>query len=360
MTEIAAVTRNASPGFPSHFEAASVGTLDGNKWETLSPRDQWLKNPKRAFAFWIETRIKIDQRFYSERSKVQHKAMWNTFVTYLESINVSALDAGAVHVARFLDSLKAKKRSESTTSTSEAKVGTKVRYAKFLRDVYNHLRNIEARFAENPCPAIVRQFAQQPERVPTSLWIQHHQKFVDKVLAKETRTWLDVRDQAILVLIVGSGLYLGELLSLRVDALRLDGPDPHIVVDGHGRVPPRLAPILPFAIGPLKRWLELRASLNVNDELVFFSRKRTARTNFQMSGATIYKKVRAVLDDATGEQVRSHGGKGPQVLRNAFLLRQIEKKKPIKDIQEWAGHVLEKSTRRFERLIPYRNGVKPE
>lgn len=175
------------------------------------------------------------------------------------------------------------------------------------------------------------------------------------VLAEEPRFWRDVRNQAMIILIIGSGLYTSEVIALEMHNINLDDNPPSINIDAHGKVPERKAPIAPFVREPLRRWLELRATLSLqNEPTVFISGK-----GGKMVPATLYRKVQAILK-SKDSTLRPRGGFGPQVLRNSFLMRQLAKNKPIGVVQQWAGHVETKSTLRFQRPIVNPGGIEAE
>jgi integrase len=135
----------------------------------------------------------------------------------------------------------------------------------------------------------------------------------------------------------------------------LDADPPYINVAAHGKVPERKAPIIPFAREPLRRWLELRATLVAATERVVFISGKGGK----MLPATLYRKVQAVLK-SSDSALRPRGGFGPQVLRNSFLMRQLAKDKPVDVVQQWAGHVETKSTLRYRRLVVNPGGVEAE
>jgi len=66
-------------------------------------------------------------------------------------------------------------------------------------------------------------------------------------MSMPAQTWLDIQDGAMLLLIVGSGLYPGEIITLTVPMLRPDSSVPNIAVPAHGRVPKCACLVLPFA-----------------------------------------------------------------------------------------------------------------
>lgn len=194
-----------------------------------------------------------------------------------------------------------------------------------------------------------------PEKSPGALASQEDEKFVDMVLAEPPRFWRDYRDQAMMVLIIGSGLYASEVINLTLDDVVLDAEPPYINVPAHGKVPERKAPVVAFAREPLRKWLELRATLSLGGERTVFVSGKGGR----MLPATLYRKVQSVLKSHDAA-LRPRGGFGPQILRNSFLMRQLAKDKPVDIVQQWAGHVETKSTLRYRRLVVNPGGVEAE
>lgn len=310
--------------------------------------DLWLENPLKAFENWEATVSHSEGGFYAPHSLRQHRAMWNRFVEYLGQRTLSLALIEADGIAAFLDQLQAKNGRPAQDSTRR-------RYLKLLHATFNHLVEIGLR-AANPCSSLDRFYRALPIKSPVSLASRQEDRFVDMVLAEPAETWREIRDQAMLVLIVGSGLYTSELINLKMDELALDDDPPYLHIPAHGKVPERKAPVIGFALEPLRRWLEVRAALPQaqHEEAVFISGK-----GGKMLPATLYRKVQAVLK-AHGQTLRPRGGFGPQVLRNAFLVRQLEKEKPINVVQQWAGHVETKSTLRFRSLVVNPGGVRAE
>ena len=158
-----------------------------------------------------------------------------------------------------------------------------------------------------------------------------------------------------MVLIIGSGLYATEVIGLQLQHLFLDCEPPYIVIDAHGKVPERRAPIIGFAREPLRTWLSVRANLPLGAEQTVFVSGKGGR----MLPATLYRKVRAILKNADSA-LRPRGGFGPQILRNSFLMRQLAKDKPVDVVQQWAGHVELKSTLRYRGLVVNPGGIEAE
>lgn len=308
----------------------------------------WLKNPTVAFEHWQRSISHTEGFLYAERSVRQHCAMWRRFVQYL---NANMLDIQSIQsdkLAQFLDGLLSKNGSAADPST-------KRRYLKLLGAAFDHLEKVGLRPGGNPCSALYKRYRPAPVKNPGALDSQDDDKFVAAVMAQQPRTWRDYRDQAMMVLIIGSGLYASEVIGMEMDQLILDADPPYIHVVAHGKVPERKAPIVPFAREPLRKWLELRATLPVSNERAVFVSGKGGR----MLPATLYRKVQAILK-SNNTTLHPRGGFGPQVLRNSFLMRQLAKDKPVDVVQQWAGHVELKSTLRYRRLVVNPGGVEAE
>jgi integrase/recombinase XerD len=308
----------------------------------------WLKSPHHAFENWQRSIAHSNGFLYSERSIRQHCAMWRRFVAYLAAGDLDLCSVQSEHVSRFLDSLLGK-------DGKTAEDATKRRYLKLLGAVLDHLKTTGIRRGANPCAVLFKYYKPGPDRSPGALASQEDDRFVAMVLADPPRFWRDYRDRAMILLIIGSGLYASEVIGLEMNQLVLDAAPPYLHIPAHGKVPERKAPIIPFAREPLTQWLEIRATLaRAHERVVFISGK-----GGRMLAATLYRKVQAILK-RNDSILRPRGGFGPQVLRNSFLMRQLARDKPIDVVQQWAGHVETKSTLRFRRLVVNPGGIEAE
>lgn len=314
----------------------------------IDSSELWLKNPHAAFENWQRSVPHTEGFLYSERSVRQHCAMWRRFIQYLTANMLDVRSVQSDKLAQFLDGLTSKDGGAAEDST-------KRRYLKLLAAVFDHLKMTGVRRGGNPCAALFKYFRPAPEKNPGALASQEDEKFVEMVLAQPPRFWRDYRDQAMMVLIIGSGLYTSEIINLELDQIILDADPPYINVAAHGKVPERKAPIVPFAREPLRKWLELRATLPLGDERTVFVSGKGGK----MLPATLYRKVQSILK-SNDAALRPRGGFGPQVLRNSFLMRQLAKDKPVDVVQQWAGHVETKSTLRYRRLVVNPGGVEAD
>ena len=314
----------------------------------LDGAEQWRRNPTAAFENWQRNTPHAEGFLYAERSVRQHCAMWHVFLEYLLQQDRDLRSVQSDVLARFLDSLTAKNGTSAQDSTRR-------RYLKLLTSTFDHLHAIGLRRSANPCLVLFKYYRPAPVKSPGALAAHEDDKFVALVLALSPTAWRDVRDQAMLILIIGSGLYAAEIIALQMEHLILDVDPPYMIIEAHGKVPERRAPIIAFAREPLKRWLQVRSKLPLGAEQTVFVSGKGGR----MLPATLYRKVQAILKDADGG-LRPRGGFGPQVLRNSFLMRQLAKDKPIDIVQQWAGHVELKSTLRYRGLVVNPGGIEAE
>lgn len=315
---------------------------------SLDSCELWMQQPHAAFENWQRSTPHSAGFLYAERSVRQHCAMWHRFVDYLHANLLDLRTVQSDRLAHFVDGLQGK-------DGKPAEDATRRRYLKLLAAVFDHLKKIGVRRGGNPCIALFRYYKPAPDRSPGALASQADERFVEMVLAEQPRFWRDYRDQAMMVLIIGSGLYASEVINLEMDQLVLDADPPYINVAAHGKVPERKAPVIAFAREPLRKWLELRATLALGKERAVFVSGKGGK----MLAATLYRKVRSVLK-ANDAGLHPRGGFGPQVLRNSFLMRQLAKDKPVEVVQQWAGHVETKSTLRFRRLLVNPGGIEAE
>lgn len=308
---------------------------------------QWLVDSTSAFERWQRVTAHSEGYLYSERSVRQHCAMWHRFSDYLADNGLDLSQSSPLRVARFLDSLRAKNGTDAEDSTRR-------RYLKLLETTFAHLIHIGVLKTQNPCTPLFKYYRPAAEKIPAALASDQDQHFVELILAQRPVSWRDIRDQAMIVLIIGSGLYASEITSLQLPQLMLNAQPPYIHIPAHGKVPERKAPIAPFAREALQRWVQIRAELPLpsNEKTVFVSGK-----GGRMLPATLYRKVQRTLAQTS---LQAHGGRGPQVLRNSFLMRQLARKKPVTVVQQWAGHVETKSTLRFRSLVVNPGGIEAE
>ncbi len=135
------------------------------------------------------------------------------------------------------------------------------------------------------------------------------------------------RDKALLELIYGSGLRLGEVAGLVLSAVDLDGG--WVRVSGKGRKV-RDVPLSGPAIDALRSYLARRFETATTSaaEAVFLGERGTT-----LSGRQIQNIVRTFGQNALG-----HAGLHPHRLRHAFATHVLEGGADLRSLQEMLGH----------------------
>lgn len=352
--EVVRITPAEQPGIamewvPEVDTGTVIELLEGSTFTFPSPKGSqpnWITSPLIAFEDWQRNTTSSEGKHYSARSILQHCAMWRRFVEFMAKHQADVKTVSTNQIAVFLDGMRGREDKPAEDSTKQ-------RYLKLLSATFEQICRVGVRTGGNPCARLDRFNRRNLDLDPTSLASSDDEKFVQLVLSVAPTNWREARDQAMLVLIVASGLYSSEIIHLKMQDLALDAEPPYVHVPAHGKVPERLAPISAFAIKPLRNWLSYRDKMPLGEDAVLFISGKGGH----MRAVTLYRKVRDILKSSEAN-MRSYGGNGPQVLRNSFLVRQLAHDNPIEVVQQWVGHVEAKSTARFKRLIVNPGGVR--
>jgi len=150
-----------------------------------------------------------------------------------------------------------------------------------------------------------------------------------------------LRDRAILELLYGSGLRVGEVCGLTLD--RVDLERGRVVVLGKGSKE-RDLPLSDFAIDALQEYLERgRGTLAPEAPLpdtLFFNRRRRPMTP---------RDARAMVDRYR-KQVLSDRRVSPHTLRHSFATHLLEGGADIRSVQELLGHASLATTQRYTHV----------
>ncbi|HYF19396.1 MAG TPA: tyrosine recombinase XerC [Ramlibacter sp.] len=192
-------------------------------------------------------------------------------------------------------------------------------------------------------PVVDVRAPKQPRPLPKALGVddavrlaEHHDDEADPRL--------EARDAAIVELLYGCGLRVGELVGL--DAMPgatargwvdLEAGDAHVLGKGSKR---RTVPVGRKAIEALRRWLEVRPQL-AGPEPALFVGARGAR----MSNPTVWKALRRRSLNA-GLATPVH----PHMLRHSFASHVLQSSGDLRAVQELLGHASIGTTQVYTRL----------
>jgi integrase/recombinase XerC len=179
-----------------------------------------------------------------------------------------------------------------------------------------------------------------PRSVPKALSEKDMGDLLDQAPDRERDAWIDLRDQAVLVLLYGAGLRISEALGLTksiVDGLLKSGQDT-LAITGKGKKQ-RLVLLLPQAIEAMKAYRDacpLMAALGAND--AFFLGARGG----PLDPAIVQKRVRDLRHQlGLGDSVTPHA------LRHSFATHLLGAGGDLRTIQELLGHASLSTTQRY-------------
>jgi integrase/recombinase XerC len=162
----------------------------------------------------------------------------------------------------------------------------------------------------------------QARRLPRHVAVEEIVRFLDAIPVSDPP---GIRDRAMLEVLYGGGLRVGELVGMNLEDL--DISQGLIRVRGKGRRE-RLSPQSTEAISWLERWLAVRRPARFTEPAVFlnrFGRRMTSRS------------VARIL--ARHWQVHGRSGPiSPHTLRHSFATHLLDQGADLRSVQELLGH----------------------
>ncbi|HNU11447.1 MAG TPA: tyrosine recombinase XerC [Rubrivivax sp.] len=200
----------------------------------------------------------------------------------------------------------------------------------------------DGRVAHNPAAAVRPPRAAKP--LPSALPVEQAVALAAHE-GQGSRAELLARDHAIVELLYGCGLRVGELLGLDVQAsahargwIDLDDASAHVLGKGSKR---RSVPIGAPALQALQAWLALRPRLAAPDEPALFVSQRGTR----LTPNPLRARLRALaLQAGVPAQVRPH------MLRHSFASHLLQSSGDLRAVQELLGHASIQTTQVYTRL----------
>jgi integrase/recombinase XerC len=183
-----------------------------------------------------------------------------------------------------------------------------------------------------------------PKPLPKALSVDDAVQFAE-FSAEEADPWLEARDAAIVELLYGCGLRVGELVGLDVQAsgaakgwIDLQAGEAHVLGKGSKR---RSVPVGTKALAALTQWLETRAAPRPAKDAALFIGRNGTRLSAQAIWARLKQRsLRAGL--ATPVH--------PHMLRHSFASHVLQSSGDLRAVQELLGHANIGTTQVYTRL----------
>ncbi len=193
-----------------------------------------------------------------------------------------------------------------------------------------------------------------PKPLPKALAVDDAVQFAD--FESDDNAWLEARDAAIVELLYGSGLRVGELVGLDVVAgkdargwIDIQAAEAHVLGKGSKR---RSVPVGATAMQALQRWLELRgpsgtataapvdaAAANAASALF------TGRNGTRLTAQSVWQRLKR-RSQLAGLNVPVH----PHMLRHSFASHVLQSSGDLRGVQELLGHANITTTQVYTRL----------
>jgi len=172
----------------------------------------------------------------------------------------------------------------------------------------------------------------------------------------DDNAWLEARDSAIVELLYGSGLRVGELVGLDVVAgkeargwVDMQAAEAHVLGKGSKR---RSVPVGATALQALQRWLEVRGpSGTASAAPVHASGDDAARALFtgrngtRLTAQSVWQRLKR-RSQLAGLSVPVH----PHMLRHSFASHVLQSSGDLRGVQELLGHANISTTQVYTRL----------
>jgi len=193
-----------------------------------------------------------------------------------------------------------------------------------------------------------------PKPLPKALGVDDAVQFAN--FESDDNAWLEARDAAMVELLYGSGLRVGELVGLDVVAgkdakgwVDLEAAEAHVLGKGSKR---RTVPVGASALAALRRWLDLRgpsgtaSTVPVHAALAHASTALfTGRNGTRLTAQSIWQRLKR-RSQLAGLNAPVH----PHMLRHSFASHVLQSSGDLRAVQELLGHANITTTQVYTRL----------
>ena len=194
--------------------------------------------------------------------------------------------------------------------------------------------------ASNPVHDVRAPKASKP--LPKALGVDAAVQLAD--FASDDNPWLELRDAAMVELLYGSGLRVGELVGLDAQAsaqargwIDLQAATAHVLGKGAKR---RSVPVGSVALQALQQWTTVRESLSAGCPALFVGRNGT-----RLTAQSIWQRLKRRSQQA-GLATPVH----PHMLRHSFASHILQSSGDLRAVQELLGHANITTTQVYTRL----------
>jgi integrase/recombinase XerD len=333
--------------------------------------DIWRSRPLDAFCAFIRSTEFVELGRYAATRRSAGKPVrplkeasaqiyLHMFTNYLRWLSIRGLHLHAVSAQDIMAFLDAGHVDEQNRAR-KLKSLIRVRYLRLLERVYAHLQ-IEPNPARHAAFDVYRTPAAGHDKPKAYLTEGEQANFLEQLppappfdeAHPAAPSWKKRRDRAMLATILGAGLRVSEVLTLRIDQVEKRERDGSIPIkipdyaaggDGHRTV------LRPFAVKHVLPWIEERKRRPIPSKLLF---PASLDAGEPLHKATVYRHVKATMQKA-GIDVDRMGGR---TLRNSFAIRELQSGASLELVKQYMGHHELRSTEKYLPAIQKRRRPK--
>lgn len=315
--------------------------------------DLWLRSPALAFLDWKHGQ-RVNRKEFAPHSVEQYESMFKAYLRWLESKGIEFHLAKPEHLDLFLMSKNGREGKPAAPTTRR-------RYLHLLNNVYEHVRLLELR-KDNPAEPLIDLTKHQDFEKPLStvLAFDMAERYIQWTLDQPDGTWCQLRDKALRLIFLCSGVTVGELQRLKPEQCITDSGFTGLEIGAHGFVRPRLAPVSAAGAPLLLRWKDELGKIAPASQHLFPARFYANGHDRPDATAVASDETYRIVQEGMIAIGFESTHQGPQTLRNTFIARQIREGKPVDRIMAWCGLNTSESVNKIAKLVPVRNdGVHP-
>ena len=213
-----------------------------------------------------------------------------------------------------------------------ASLGTRARGLSVVRGFYRWLARVG--LADNPAVTALKT-PRVPKPVPKALDAEEALDLLDMAPELARAIWIGKRDVAVLMLLYGCGLRLGEALSLSRSEAPVPGQDALTVTGKGGK--DRMVPLLPAVTAAVQDYLEACPFELAPEGPLFLGARGKVLGARQVQARVAELRVRLGLPETAT----------PHALRHSFATHLLAAGGDLRAIQELLGHASLSTTQRY-------------
>ena len=271
-----------------------------------SPAD-WVADPRKTFDAWLSA------RHFRGSSADVYRAQWHHFLDWLAERNKTLLNTEPALIDEFVSTLDVKREQRA-------------RYLRIMERVFDDMFK-EAPTAGNPARPISRaidaQWADAHSNAPMGFLSETERVQIWRELERsigpggQDISWRDLRDRAMAAVMLGAGLKLSEVETLKEGNVLFE--EHLLLVEAADVRFSRRVPLPAHVAEIVERWLDARAEAAVAGDLAF----PAGRGGRPMHKATALRALDDLVEQAGLMDMRT-ARISPQTLRNAYAATLIQ------------------------------------